>query len=149
MPKKKTDAVEYEKRIRLVQEWIIDDWPTVDILTQIFTKWGVQERQAKRYISEARLRWSEDNQELVDRKRSMKIVSLKKLKRSLQERFKGTPEGIRAIVAVEKEIIKLDGLTLPKQIAVGGIKDAPPIPMQVSKITHNINVKKCDNAEAK
>lgn len=110
------DSVEREKRIRIVQEWIIDDWPYTDIVTQIIQKFGIQERQAKRYIAEARERWAEEEKEHVDRLRSMKVVSLKKLKRSLQDRFKGTPNGINAILNVEKEIIKLQGLEPPKKI---------------------------------
>jgi hypothetical protein len=141
MPKK-VDHVEYEKRIRVVQEWIIDDWPYTDIVREIINKWGIQERQAKRYVADGRKRWVEGEQELLDRKRAMKLASLKKLKRSLKESYKGTPGGIRAIVAIEKEIIKLEGLSMPKQLSIGGIKDAPPIPM-VTKITHNLVVKKC------
>lgn len=140
---KKIDSIEYEKRIRIVQEWIIEDWPYTDIVLNIINKWGVAERQAKRYIASARDRWVDEEQEKAERKRAMKVVSLKKLKRSLKDQFKGTPGGIRAIVAVEKELIKLEGLAMPKQISVGGIKDAPPIPM-AGKITHNLIVKRCD-----
>jgi hypothetical protein len=40
MPKEtRIDKIELEKRIRIVQEWIIDDWSYSDIVTNIRTKW--------------------------------------------------------------------------------------------------------------
>jgi len=140
---KKRDKVEYEKRIRIIQDWIIDDWPGVDIIREIENRWGIQSRQAKRYIAEARDRWVEDEEVEVGQKRAMKVVGLKKLKRSLKEIFKGTPAGINAVLRVDKEIIKLEGLPLAKKISIGGDKDMPPI-QTVAKITHNLVVKKCD-----
>lgn len=129
MPGRKTDSIEYEKRIRVVQEWIIDDWPYSDIVTQIVAKWDIQERQAKRYIKDAKERWVEDEQEVLDKKRAMKIMSLKKLKRSLQERFKGTPQGISAVLGVEKELIKLEGLETPQKIEVKDTTDLSKLPV--------------------
>ncbi len=116
----RADSVEYEKRIRTVQEWIIDDWPSVDIIAQIFLKWQIEERQAKRYISEARSRWVAEESLVVDHKRRLKIQTLKKLKRSLKDSFKGTPAGIRAIMFVEKEIIKLEGTQPAKKLELTG-----------------------------
>ncbi|MEJ7610658.1 MAG: hypothetical protein WKF88_05700 [Ferruginibacter sp.] len=110
----KTDQIEYEKRIRMVQEWIIEDWPTTDILTQIIVKWGIEERQGKRYISEARKRWTSEPDEILEHKRRLRIAGLKKLKRSLKSQFTGTPEGIRAILAVDREINALEGLQQKK-----------------------------------
>ncbi len=107
----KVDNIEYEKRIRIVMEWILDDWRSTDIIAQIVIKWGVVERQAKRYVSEARKRWMKDESIVLEQKRKLKSESLKKLKRSLHDRYKGTPEGIRAVLMVEKELIALEGLS--------------------------------------
>jgi hypothetical protein len=71
-------------------------------------------------------------QEAVEHKRRRKIDSLKKLKRSLKDQHKGSPFGIRAILAVEKEIIKLEGLTLPTKIQVGG---DPAVKTDLSKLS--------------
>lgn len=128
--KSKIDSVEKEKRIRAVQEWIIDEWPSVDIIKQINQMWGVEERQAKRYISEAKERWMQDADKIMERKRVLKVEGLKKLKRSLTEKWKGTPAGINAIVRVEKEIIKLEGLRAPEKIEIDhGIKDLEDLPV--------------------
>lgn len=122
----KSDHVEYEKRIRIVQEWILEDWPSCDIVQQVNSKWGVEERQAKRYLAEARKRWVALEDHVLASKRKLKIESLKKLKRSLQAKFVGTPNGIQAILNVEKEIIKLEALAPPKKLEIYG-KDGQPI----------------------
>lgn len=106
----KFDKIEYEKRIRLVQEWLIQDWPTCDIITQINAKWNIAERQAKRYIADARGRWQKEEQEVLDQKRQRKIKKLQVLARSLKDEYKGTPGGIRAVMVVEKEIISLEAI---------------------------------------
>jgi hypothetical protein len=122
------DKLEYEKRIRIVQEWLIEDWPYTDIVQQIMLKWGIEDRQAKRYVAEARTRWVADEQEALDHKRRLKIHSLKKLKRSLRDSFKGTPAGIRAIMHVEKEIINLEGFRPAKKFELTG-KDGKDLPL--------------------
>lgn len=116
MSKKKSDNIEYEKRIRVVQEWILEDWPTSDIVANIAAKWGIEDRQAKRYVAEARKRWVKEEDQIISHKRKLKVESLKKLKRSLLEKYKGTPEGIKAIIVVEKELIQLEGLAMPLKV---------------------------------
>lgn len=129
----KTDPIEIDKRVRQVMEWLIEDFPYDDIVTQIVVKWGVCDRQAKRYIATARDRWGKAEQGLIDQKRRLKIASLKKLKRSLKDSHKGTPGGIRAILQVEREIIKLEGLNPALKLELTG-KDGEPIQ------TRNVNV---------
>lgn len=112
----KITRIEHEKRLRMVQEWIIDDWPSCDIVIQSVAKWGVSDRQAKRYIADAIETWKAGNQEKLDSKRSNRIESLKKLKRSLKPEFKGTPAGIRTVLMIERELIKLQGVTPTEQM---------------------------------
>jgi hypothetical protein len=140
--KKKIDQLEKEKRIRMVQEWIIEDWPYQDIVKYIVDKtgWEVEERQAQRYISDARKRWVDQNNELTEHKRRLKIETLKKLKRSLNDRFKGTPHGIKAVLSVEKELIKLEGLDLPKKHEITG-KDGKAIQTE-TKVESNVDYSK-------
>ena len=100
----KSSHIETDKRIRSVVEWILDDWSSTDIINNIILKWQVSDRQAKRYISDARKRYILNDAETIDVKRRQKIATLKNLKRSLKTEFKGTPGGIRSILVVEKEI---------------------------------------------
>ena len=133
---KKFDRIEYDKRIRIVQEWIIEDWHTGDIILQIVQKWKLSERQAKRYIAKARAKWADSEDEKIDRLRKLKIESLKKLKRSLKDVHKGTPHGIRAVLMVEKEIIKLENLAPAQKVEVTG-KNGQPIK---SETTHKEDI---------
>jgi len=120
------DNIEWDKRIRIVQEWLIDDWSSTDIIAKINNKWGIEERQAKRYISEARSKWNEDEDELIKQKRKRKVAKLQKLSRSLDKKFIGTPAGIRSILSVEKELINLEGLRPATKVELTG-KDGRPI----------------------
>ncbi|MES2004329.1 MAG: hypothetical protein V4450_07395 [Bacteroidota bacterium] len=129
----KTDKLEYEKRIRVVQEWIIEEWPYTDIISQINSKWGIEERQAKRYVAEARKRWVGEENQILDHKRRLKVETLKKLKRSLQEKFKGTPAGIRAVMAVEKEIILLEGIRKPTKVSLTD-SEGNDVPLAIPEI---------------
>lgn len=108
--------IEHEKRLRTVQEWIIDDYPSCDIVTQCIAKWGVSDRQAKRYIKDATEAWVDGNQEKLNAKRSRRIESLKKLKRDMKPEFRGTPPGMRALLMIDKEIAKLEGVIPTKQM---------------------------------
>lgn len=120
------DKVELAKRIRTVQEWLIDDWSPADITMQIIAKWGLGERQAKRYIAKAKQKWEENEEEKIEGKRLRKINTLQKLKRSLQDRWKGTPAGIQAVLRVEKEIISLEGIRPATRVELTG-KNGQPI----------------------
>jgi hypothetical protein len=128
------DKIEYEKRIRMVQEWIIEDWPEADIRSNIMRSWKVGDRMARNYVSEARKRWASESQSEVDEKRKLRIQSLKKLKRSLKEQYKGSPAGIFAILAVDKEIIKLEGIDPAIKIEHSG-KGGGPIQQET---THRV-----------
>lgn len=121
----RADKIEYEKRIRIIQEWILEDWPYVDMVNQIVAKGWVDERQAKRYIAIARDRWNATEEENLEHKRKQAIHRLKKHKRSLQQRYHGTPSGIDAILKVEKTILELEGLFRPTRLEITGKGGAP------------------------
>lgn len=113
-------------------EWILEDWPTADLILKALKKWKVSERQAMRYIAQARKNWSKDEDTLLEQKRRLKIESLKQLKRSLKKKYQGTPFGIRSVIAVEREIISLEGLRPPTKLQIAGDPDNPtPVPLEV------------------
>jgi hypothetical protein len=116
-------------------EWILDDWSAGDIVSQIVNKWGISERHAKRYLADARESWSSDEDKLIEQKRRIKIESLKKLKRSLKDQYKGTPLGIRAVLAVESKIIELEQLNPATKLEVTG-KNGTPIKTE-AKVIHD------------
>ncbi|MCC6584509.1 MAG: hypothetical protein IT271_12465 [Chitinophagales bacterium] len=111
----KSNKLVTDKRVRTIQEWIIDDWAIADIKAQILVQFKddkgntISTRQAERYIKEARERWNQDEDDRIDRIRRKKIEGLKKLKRSLGREYVGTPSGMNAVLRIEREITKLEG----------------------------------------
>lgn len=117
----KTPKTELEQRILTVQDWLLDDWPTHTILAQIKALYLVQDRQARHYLNLALSRWQQQHNASLAEKRALKIEGLKKLKQSLRADYTGTPMGIRTLVAIDKEIIKLEGLAPPSPKKKGGL----------------------------
>jgi hypothetical protein len=135
MPKR-IDKVEYEKRIRIVQEWILEDQAYSDMVAAIMQKWGLEDRQAKKYIKQARDRWVDQEQVIIDQKRRLRIEGLKKLKRSIKDPYKGTPRGIEALLKIDKEISKLEGIYPATKLELSG-NDGQPIQTQdLSHLTY-------------
>lgn len=119
--KPKATDIEKSKRLFTIQGWILDGVADPLIVKQITQQWNLSKRQAFRYIKEAYTDWHKIEGVTLDMKREMKIAELKQAKRSLQEQYKGTPSGIRALMMVEKEIIKLEGIVLPKELKIQNV----------------------------
>jgi hypothetical protein len=124
----KIDKVEFEKRIRIVQEWILEDQAYTDMVNAIMAKWQLEERQAKKYIKQARERWVDQEQVIIDQKRRLRIEGLKKLKRSIKDLYKGTPRGMEALLKIDREISKLEGIYPATKLEVSGKDGQPLIP---------------------
>lgn len=133
MPNSRSTNAEKEKRLIVIQGWIIDDVPTDMIVKQIVARGWVGERQAKRLVASALSKWVEQEDGDITKKRKMKVLQLQQLKRSLQDKYKGTPEGIRAVIAVEKEIIRVSGLAAPVKLEHSG-PDGQPLPSTIPQI---------------
>ena len=131
----RADKIEFEKRLFTIQGWIIDGVPAALIIQQVMQRnWSQSTRHAERMLAAARKKWVEFETDDIEQKRKLKVQQLQHLKRSLGEKYKGTPGGIRAIVAVEKEIIKLEGLAAPIKLEHSGI-DGEPIQTNATNLT--------------
>lgn len=108
--------IEKEKRIFQIQAWIIEGVQDRLIVKNAITSFGIDARQAQRYVKEAYTSWKKIEGVNIEMKRDMKIAQLEQIKRSLKDQYKGTPAGISAVMAVEKELIKLQGLEPTKTI---------------------------------
>ncbi|MDI9256334.1 hypothetical protein [Flavobacterium sedimenticola] len=108
--------IEKEKRIFIVQGWIIEGVQDHLIVKNIVERWGLTVRQAQRYVKDAYENWKEIEGVKVSMKRTLKIARYKQLIKSLKDEYKGTPAGIRAIAEVEKRIDLLEGLEPDKTI---------------------------------
>ena len=127
MAKKRADKNEYTKRIFTIQGWIVEGVQSALIVRQVLNNgWCESQRHAERMLKAARDAWTEIPEAEIAQKRRLKITQLEQYKRNLKEEFKSTPAGIRALVAIEKEIIMLDGLRKPNKIELTG-KDGLPI----------------------
>lgn len=114
--KDRATKIEKEKRLFIVQGWIIEGIQDRLIVKNIVEKWGLDVRQAQRYVKDAYESWKKIEGVNLDMKREMKIAKLQQMIRTLKDEYKGTPAGIQAIMSVEKEIIKLEGLEPDKKI---------------------------------
>lgn len=121
MRKPKATDIEKSNRLFTIQGWILDGVADQLIVKQIMQQWGLSSRQAYRYIKLGYSDWAKIEGVNLDMKREFKIAELKQLKRSLAQEFKGSPAGIRAIMMVEKEIIKLEGIVLPKELKIQSV----------------------------
>ena len=138
MAKGRVDKTEYMRRIFIVQGWIVEGVQSSLICRQILNnKWCESQRQAERYLKSARDLWTEIPEAEIEQKRKLKIAQLEQLKRSLKDEFKGTPSGIRSLVAIEKEIIMLEGLRKPAKVELTG-KNGEPI--QTENVNVNMNL---------
>lgn len=114
--KQRATKIEKEKRLFIVQGWIIEGIQDNLIVKNIVDRWDLDVRQAQRYVRDAYDSWKKIEGVKIEMKREMKIAKLQQMIRTLKDEYKGTPAGIQAIMSVEKELIKLEGLEIPKQI---------------------------------
>lgn len=111
MAKNRTNKLEYEKRIFTIQGWIVEGIQTALIIRSILeNKWCESKRHAERMLKAATDLWTEGPTLEIEKKRKIKVAQLEQQKRTMKESFKGTPAGMRAILAIDKEIILLEGL---------------------------------------
>lgn len=116
--KKQATKLEMEKRIMTVMGWIIEDVSYPLMVSQIVNNGWCGDRQARNIIKTARERWLEEPVKDLHNKRALKIKELQARKRTLLEKYKGSPSGIFALNQIDKMIIDLEGLDSPKVVEV-------------------------------
>lgn len=117
--------IEMERRVFTIQGWIIEGVQDHLICKNAVDKWGLSLRQAQRLVSKAYNDWKKLPGIDLDQKRLLKIAELKQSKRTLKDEFKGTPAGLKVLLDIEKEIIKLEGLELPRTHVLEGNPEKP------------------------
>jgi len=126
MPRDRPDKQEYEKRMMCIQGWIIEGVPSAMIIQQVVLKsWVKSERHAYIYLEKARKRWIQFEDGSREDKRKLKVQELKKRINGMNNEYKGTPAGMRAILAYEKEIIRLEGLYFVEPNKPKAFEDKP------------------------
>jgi hypothetical protein len=118
MKKQRATDIEKSNRIFTIQGWLFDGVSDRLIVRQIIANWGISLRQAERYVKEAYTSNAKIEGITLENKRQMKISEYQHRKRTLDSKFRNTPEGIRVLNEIDKMIDKLEGIERPKQLEV-------------------------------
>jgi hypothetical protein len=131
MPGVRSSKLETEKRVFTIQGWIINGVPDYLILKnieqQFVNKDGeyIKRRQSKVLLQKAYKIWHEEQEATVEQKRSLKIAELKQDVRSMDAKFKNTPQGMAVLLNYKKEINKLEAIYPVTKIMIQGDKENP------------------------
>lgn len=101
-------------RVFTIQEWMVEGMPDFEMIQQAMNQWHLPRAVARELLREAYRNWKTDTQIELETRRNAKIAELQQLKYSMKEEYAGTPNGIRAILAIEKEIMRLSGLEVQR-----------------------------------
>lgn len=126
--KPKASKLEVLQRVRVVQDWILNDYSYSDIITSAETRFDVGKRQAERYYAAAYQGFKKDDEESLDHKKAYYLSKKKKLIRDMDPQYKKTPSGIRTINKVLDSMAQLEGIVIQKYELTG--KDGGPIEME-------------------
>lgn len=124
---------ETERRVFIIQGWIINGVADYLILKNIQSQFQnkdgnyLSRRQAKVLLQKAYSIWHDEQEATIEQKRTLKIARLQQEIRSMDEKYKNTPQGMAVKLSYEKEINKLEGLYIPKVSILRGDKDNPLI----------------------
>ena len=105
-----TAKLEKERRVRIVQEWILQDFLTSDIVNQCVAKWGICERQAMRYIADANKAFEKITEKRLEKRLNYHIQRRNKLLRDLDPQVKNSAAGIGVQLNILQDIAKLEKL---------------------------------------
>lgn len=135
IPPPRVDKTEYMRRIFAIQGWIMEGVQSALIIRDVLEnrKWCQSRRHAERMLKEARELWASVPEAEIEVKRKLYISKLEQQKRSLKEKYKGTPAGIRACTAIDKLIIEMEGLMRPQKIELTG-KNGQPIQSENTQV---------------
>ena len=99
--------VEVEKRVRAVQEWILQGQFTKDIIAQMCQLWGIGERAAYKYLKKALKDIQNENTKTLEEKKAYHVQLRLKLFRDLEHKNK--PNGAKTALRIVDSIAKIDG----------------------------------------
>lgn len=131
MPGVRSSKLETEKRVFTIQGWIINGVPDYLILKnieqQFVNKDGeyIKRRQSKVLLQKAYKIWHDEQEATVEQKRSLRIAELKQDIRSMDAKFKNTPQGMAVLLNYKKEINKLEAIYPVTKIMIQGDKENP------------------------
>lgn len=135
----RSSKLETEKRVFTIQGWIINGVPDYLILKNIEQQFKnkdgnfLSRRQSKVLLQKAYKIWHEEQEATVEQRRALKIAELKQDVRSMDAKFKNTPQGMAVLLNYKKEINKLEAIYPVTRIMIQGDKDNPIAVSDVSE----------------
>lgn len=119
MPGRKQGSTDLEKlkRVRSVQEWMMQGFTSADIITAGIEQWKLDDRTLKRYIKDAYKSFRALSEKEIELLRSFHIEQRNKLLRDLagKDKFgKYVPQGAAVALDIMQDIAKLQGLYVEK-----------------------------------
>lgn len=126
----KSDAVETDKRVRHVVEWVLDCHDTADIISTCVSRWGVGERQAYNYLRDARKILKKQNDKDIEETKAFHVAARKKLFRGIPN--KSDPYQAQVALNILQDMAKIQG-GYPEKAATlkatlpGGESDQPTV----------------------
>jgi hypothetical protein len=125
--KHRASKQELEQRVFKIQGWIIEGVPEFLIKKQAVVQWNISFKTAKRYIQMADDGLKPDRSVSLEDKLARKIVELQQRKRTIEEKSKYTPQGIKALNDIDKMLIRLEAIEPPRRIQIQGDAENPLI----------------------
>lgn len=110
--------IEKDKRVQVVQEWIIKGHQDNRIIRDIVKKWDISSRQAHRYLKDAYDSWKPDQERSIEVDRAAAIARLQKIALDMERKHAKTPKGVNSLLAVERQIHRLKNLMPARQVHV-------------------------------
>lgn len=111
---KRSSNIQKEKRIRYTQELILNDIASVDIIKALVDKWGIGDRQAHRYIVEAKKSFVERNEDKIEQKIAYYKQRKLRIIRDMDPGEKKTAAGATAVSRILDSMAKMDGVLIDK-----------------------------------
>jgi len=109
----RVDSIESERRVRIVQEWILQGQSTSDIIAQLCMSFSISRRQAYRYYEKAFKAFQNENKQSIEAKKAYHLSLRRRLLKNLKE--KETPSGARAALRIADSMARMEGLVTSLQ----------------------------------
>lgn len=130
----KSDDLTIQLRVRSVMEWILQGYITKDIVSQGISKWNIDARTVKIYISRAKKEFRDSRKGKIEERIDFYIAAKMKLYNEL--RAKDTPAGASVADKILESMANLEGLNV-KKIQHTGPNGDPLIPDDPLKVSTN------------
>jgi hypothetical protein len=117
--KRKSAKAETQRRIRIIQDWLLQDHVTTDIINNAVASWNISERQAYRYLWAAGKFFKESIRKSMEDKVNYYLARKRKLLRDMDPNEKKTAAGVKAINSVLDSMAKMEGITIDSVKVIG------------------------------